>query len=176
MIGLAVCCVFCQTLEMTIPLRIKFKASGEEKLIDMPTTLAAKRADSVWVGYMPIAFLQNLWYGFESEHLIIDIFGDHDVGKCGVCVVYKDDIKGMTGTGSWIRDYDESEWIDHDSASSEDLQHGRWSKPTFSYSTTGGRKEVDVVSKDMFKGHDLCHPNRSNIFFFSYFTSTLFFR
>lgn len=52
--------------------------------------------------------------------------------ECGVCVVYKDDIKPMKGTKSLVSDYDELSRINHYDATSEELQHGRWSLPTFS--------------------------------------------
>lgn len=97
---------------------------------------AAKHADSVmWIGYMSIDILKNLCHGIESEDLVISLESKHCVTECGVCVIYKDDIKPMTDIGSWIPDYDELSWIDVSRAAVEEFHHGRWSLPTFSFDT-----------------------------------------
>ncbi|KAK1409578.1 hypothetical protein QVD17_36105 [Tagetes erecta] len=81
---------------------------------------------------------------FEYEDVMVSFEGD--VVECGASVVYKDDIKPMTQTGSWVPDYDEFRMIDHDSTSSDDWHHGRWSKPTFCFggSKIGDSKTVEV--------------------------------
>lgn len=141
--GLAVCCHLRQSPEMPVHLRIKSEVSGVER--DMSTRIATSANHVLWIGYMSIDIIQNLCHGFESGDLIIsDKLGLNYIVKCGVFVVYKDDIKPASGTGSWIRDYDESQCIDHGNASNEDLQNGRWSFPTFTNKTTGGRKEVQI--------------------------------
>lgn len=146
MIGLAICCLLCPPwLNMNTFLEIKLKASGEEVLIDRPSC-TAKKADRIWIGYMPTDFLGNLCHGFESEDLVISFKSHHELVKCGVCAIFEDDIKTITGVGSWIPDYDDLERIDCESGSSEDLQYGRCSMPTFSFGNkkTGDRNTVYV--------------------------------
>ncbi|GKA17617.1 TMV resistance protein N-like protein, partial [Tanacetum coccineum] len=78
--------------------------------------------DVLWIGYLSIDILENVCHSFDSENLIIfDSY--NDIEECGVCVVYRDDIKGMTRTESWIPDYDELKMI-NDSETNEDFQHG----------------------------------------------------
>ncbi|GKA46280.1 TMV resistance protein N-like protein isoform X1 [Tanacetum coccineum] len=148
-IGLAICCVFQQgTMNNSKKgsfLRVEFKASGEENLIDRDAQ-SNKRANTVWIGYMSNDILQNLCPGFESEDLLItfkpEFFNNYIILGCGLCVIYEDDIKGKELTGSWIPDYNEFINIDFDSASSEELLHGRWSQPT--YCSRDRRNEVYV--------------------------------
>ncbi|PWA60594.1 hypothetical protein CTI12_AA377630 [Artemisia annua] len=138
MIGLAICChIRSNWNNIPASLRIKFRPSGGESSIDkQKLSRAAKHADSVmWIGYMSIDILKNLCHGIESEDLVISLESKHCVTECGVCVIYKDDIKPMTDIGSWIPDYDELGRIDVNRAAVEEFQHGRWSLPTFSFDT-----------------------------------------
>ncbi|GJS30841.1 TMV resistance protein N-like protein [Tanacetum coccineum] len=126
--------------------RIKFKRSGEEKLSIRPSGADARGLTHVWIGYMSINILRNLCHGSESEYLIITFEYDGNILECGVCVIYEDDIDPMTGSGSRIKDYDELRTIERDNASSENLQQGRWSTPTFSFGDekTGDQNTVKV--------------------------------
>ncbi|KAL9995126.1 putative leucine-rich repeat domain superfamily [Helianthus debilis subsp. tardiflorus] len=147
MTGLALCCRFLPPLDkLTTSLKINFKVSDEENLIGRTAAHIATGADVVWVGYLSVDVLGNLCHDFESEDLIITF--EDSVVECGVCVVYQDDIKPMTGSGSWIQDYDELRMIDHESESSENWVHGRWSKPTFYIHNKkiGDHKTVEVWS------------------------------
>ncbi|XP_076881172.1 TMV resistance protein N-like [Bidens hawaiensis] len=102
------------------------------KVISSPAD-AATCADCIWTGYMSMDIVGKLCHGFESEHLFISFESFNSVIECGACVVYEKDIKKMRGIGSWISDYDELGRIEHHSATSEELQHGRWSRPSYSF-------------------------------------------
>ncbi|XP_076900611.1 TMV resistance protein N-like [Bidens hawaiensis] len=130
MIGLALCCRLSSFY--TNAITIRFKPSYEEiQPIDyIDSAHPAKYLDHMWVGYLAIDIIGNLCHGFEYENLIVSFEHQHYVVECGVCVVYKDDIEATTETESWISDYDELARNDY---RGEELQHGRWSSPTFSF-------------------------------------------
>lgn len=126
--GLAICCCIYGYIT---PLKVIFKSSIEEKLIHR-SAYAAQEAHHVWMGYMPIASLQDLCRVSDLDKLLISFVCDALIRECGVCVLYVDDMKPVTGTESWIPDHMEFGWIDHEGVCKEDLQlHGRWSKPSF---------------------------------------------
>ncbi|XP_076958729.1 TMV resistance protein N-like [Bidens hawaiensis] len=127
MIGLAICCRVSSFYIDSLTIRFKPSSSYEENLLIGNPAHSAESVDCIWVGYLAFDILGNLCHGFEYENLIIT-FEHHNVVECGVCVVYKDDIKPTTGTESWISDYEE---LGRNDYHSEELQHGRWSSPTF---------------------------------------------
>ncbi|KAK1409580.1 hypothetical protein QVD17_36107 [Tagetes erecta] len=136
--GLALCCRFLPPLDTsTTVFKIKFKLSDEENFTGRLVACVAKRDVAVWTGYLSIDILGKVCNGFEYEDVMVSFEGD--VVECGACVVYKDDIKQMIGTGSWIPDYDELRMTDNDSTSSDDWHHGRWSKPTFYFESSKTR-------------------------------------
>ncbi|XP_076900612.1 disease resistance protein Roq1-like [Bidens hawaiensis] len=101
-IGLAMCCRLPSTDIFSIA--ILFKPLGERNLIGSPAH-PTKSVDGVWVGFLSVDILGNLCHVLESENLIISFEG-YNIVECGVCVIFKDDIKPMAGTGSWIPDFD----------------------------------------------------------------------
>ncbi|KAK1409582.1 hypothetical protein QVD17_36109 [Tagetes erecta] len=128
--GVALCCRFLPPLKTSSTvLKITFKGSNEENLISRAATEDTQRTKFVWTGYLPLNIIQDLCHSFESEDLLISFEDNVDV--CGACVIYKDDIKPVIGTGSWIPDYDDLMMVDHESTSSDDWHHGRWFKPIF---------------------------------------------
>ncbi|XP_076958727.1 TMV resistance protein N-like [Bidens hawaiensis] len=129
MIGLAICCRVSSFYIDSLTIRFKPSSSYEENLLIGNPAHSAESVDCIWVGYLAFDILGNLCHGFEYENLIIT-FEHHNVVENGVCVVYKDDIKPTTGTASWISDYEE---LGRNDYHSEELQHGRWSSPTFSF-------------------------------------------
>lgn len=132
MLGLAMCCIIDPPRKDVrgTYLRIIFESRVEENLIFVPAS-DASLANHLWIGYIPIDFLQKLCGGFDSEDLVITFSSRYEIPECGVHAVYKDDIKLMTRTESWIPDHMEFGWTDHDGVCREDLQHGKWSKPSF---------------------------------------------
>ncbi|KAI3705206.1 hypothetical protein L1987_75440 [Smallanthus sonchifolius] len=150
MTGLAICCIFGplnKTLKLS-KLFIKFKPSGNEKLIDLPTR-GTKGRHVTWIGYMSTDFLWNLCHGFESNDLIFEFMTSSMIIKCGGCVVHKVDIKSLTGTGTWIPDYDELEMVYKLNLSGKGLPNGRCSVPTFSieHEATGHISTVSIWFK-----------------------------
>ncbi|XP_035830864.1 TMV resistance protein N-like [Helianthus annuus] len=146
MTGLAICCIiapFSGTYKFP-KLFIKFKPSSSGKLIDLPPRGA--EGSHVWIGYMSTDILGNIPHGFEPNGLILEFHEFCSIMECGVCVIHKDDTKSLTGTGSWIPDYDDMEMVDRFSASGKGLPNGRWSCPTFSieHETTGHIGKVEV--------------------------------
>nr|GEX89021.1 TMV resistance protein N-like isoform X1 [Tanacetum cinerariifolium] len=138
MLGLAICChVRSNWGNIHASLRIKFRPTGGKFSIDkQKLSHAAKHGDSVmWIGYMPIDILKNLFHGIESEDLVIRLESKLCVTECGVCVIHKDDIKPVTDIRSCIPDYDKLGRIDVNRATVEEFQYGRWSLPTFSFDT-----------------------------------------
>ncbi|GKB38264.1 hypothetical protein Tco_0883206, partial [Tanacetum coccineum] len=96
-LGLAVCCLFRAPLTETFTyLEMEFRLSGEKVDLVYRPAHAAKSANRVWTGYIPIDLLLNLSSGFDTEDLTISCDSDDDIMECGVCVIYKDDIEGMT--------------------------------------------------------------------------------
>nr|GEX37326.1 hypothetical protein [Tanacetum cinerariifolium] len=87
-------------------------------------------------------------FKMKLDDLMEDIQKGHHFGRVkavlgkishnvGVHVVYKDDIKLMTRTESWIPNHMEYGWTDQDGICKEDMQHGKWSKPSFLCDTKG---------------------------------------
>nr|GEV66578.1 hypothetical protein [Tanacetum cinerariifolium] len=92
----------------------------------------ADKDNAIGDTYLRIIFESTkLCGGFNSEDFAITFSSWQDIPQCGVHVVYKDDIKLMTRTESWIPDHMEYGWTDHDGIFRDDLQHGKWSKPSF---------------------------------------------
>ncbi|GJS49689.1 hypothetical protein Tco_0599810 [Tanacetum coccineum] len=107
MIVLAICChIHSNWGNIHASLRIKFRPTGRKFAIDkQKLSHAAKHGDSMmWIGYMPIDILKNLFHGIESEDLVISLESKLYVMECGVCVIYKDDIKPVTDIRSCILD------------------------------------------------------------------------
>ncbi|GJY15544.1 RNA-directed DNA polymerase, eukaryota, reverse transcriptase zinc-binding domain protein [Tanacetum coccineum] len=126
MIGLAISCIFGPPRNEKISkLLIEIKPS-KEKLIKLPAR-PARGLHHLGIGYMSIDFLGKvLCHGSEDDDLILKFDTASSIVKCGACVVYKDDIKSMSdGIGSWIPHYDEMELFKIDSASGNNLPHGR---------------------------------------------------
>ncbi|GKD96689.1 TMV resistance protein N-like protein [Tanacetum coccineum] len=142
MIGLAMCCRLKPPFRDEdiggTYLRIIFESTVEEKMIFVQPSSSSTLADHLWFGYIPLDFLQKLCGGFNSEDFGITFSSRHDIPECGVRVIYKDDIKLMTRTESWIPDHMEFGWTDHDGVCREDLQHGKWPKPSFLCDTEDG--------------------------------------
>nr|GEX30687.1 TMV resistance protein N-like isoform X1 [Tanacetum cinerariifolium] len=135
MIGLAISCIFGPSRNEKISkLLIKIKPSSKEKLIKLPAR-PARGLHHLWIGYMSIDFLGKvLCHGSEDDDLILKFDTASSIVKCGVCVVYKDDIKSTSGgIGSWIPHYDEMELFNVDSASGNNLPHGRLLLPKFAF-------------------------------------------
>ncbi|GJW93430.1 hypothetical protein Tco_0173102 [Tanacetum coccineum] len=134
MIGLAISCIFGPPRNEKISkLLIEIKPS-KEKLIKLPAR-PARGLHHLGIGYMSIDFLGKvLCHGSEDDDLILKFDTASSIVKCGACVVYKDDIKSMSdGIGSWIPHYDEMELFNVDSASGNNLPHGRLLLPKFAF-------------------------------------------
>ncbi|PWA50114.1 Leucine-rich repeat-containing protein [Artemisia annua] len=133
MIGLAMCCRLHPQFykKMKTYLRVIFESTVEEKIIFVQPTSTETSFGHLWIGYIPMDFLQKLCGGFDFEDLVITFSSSYEIRECGVHVVYKDDIKLMTRLESWIPDHMEFGWTDHDGVCREDLQRGKWSKPSF---------------------------------------------
>ncbi|GJT30331.1 TMV resistance protein N-like protein [Tanacetum coccineum] len=85
MIGLAICYhIHSNWGNIRASLRIKFRPIGEKFAIDkQKLSHAAKHGDSVmWIGYMPIDILKNLFHGIESEDLVISLESKLCVTEC----------------------------------------------------------------------------------------------
>nr|GEW78113.1 hypothetical protein [Tanacetum cinerariifolium] len=94
--------------------------------------LPADKGNAIGDTYLRIIFESTkLCGGFNSEDLALTFSSWQDIPQCGVHVVYKNDIKLVTRTESWIPDHMEYGWTDHDGIFRDDLQHGKWSKPSF---------------------------------------------
>ncbi|PWA67106.1 disease resistance protein (TIR-NBS-LRR class) family [Artemisia annua] len=127
MIGLTICCIFGPPAhnDLYAKLYIKLKPSSKEKLTQLRPAHHPQGLHHVWIGYIPVDFLGHvLCHGSEYDDLILRFYTRRSILECGICVVYKDDIKSMTaGIGSWIPDYDEGVWLN---MQSDGISYGRY--------------------------------------------------